>query len=115
MHGSGLSKTELAATQRSLEEVAATCGELEETISRDLASFELLQVQISPLSPLGSPLYLPSRDLASFELLQRAQAYAEDLLDCLGEKAPRIEAAEELLHTAGEDRYDGGHFGLVAR
>ena len=40
--------------------------------------------------------------LADFDYLQRAQAYAEDLLDCLNEKVPVIDEAETRLSRATE-------------
>jgi hypothetical protein len=68
---------ELDETQHKLKEAADACSELEADIQTGLASFEFLQ---------------------------RAQAYAEDLLDCLTEKAPLAEQAEVEYRAALEDR-----------
>ena len=69
-------RAELDETQRQLEESGTACGALDESIASGLGDFDFLQ---------------------------RAQAYAEDLLDCLREKAPAIEAAEAALSAAYEE------------
>ena len=44
------------------------------------------------------------KDMKSFDFLQRAQAYTEDLLDCLNEKAPSIERYEDEVCDVIEEQ-----------
>ena len=69
---------EQTETQRLLEESAQACREQEDSLDAELRAFDFLQ---------------------------RAQAYTEDLLDCLNEKAPSLEAFESQLCDAIEERY----------
>jgi len=66
-------------SQKLLEESGQACGELEEE---------------------------QQRDMKAYEFLQRAQAYAEDLLDCLNAKAARIEELEETMCESLQIVYD---------
>ena len=73
---------EQTETVRLLQESAEECGQLEEALDAELQTHVFMQ---------------------------HAQAYVEDLLACLTEKSPRVEACEAALCDALEGHHRASH------
>ena len=84
------------------QESAEECGQLEEALDAELQTHVFMQHAQAPPAfpppPSASP--PPPRRVPL-----RAQAYVEDLLACLSEKSPRVEACEAALCDALEGHH----------